>query len=189
MVPAKSASQAANGRNLTSYKHQARWGQLSAPHYHGGSRSELKLGKCWSALTDVIYIWRSLMGFLGGLKSRPWPLTFTFHRPDRGNCRQQVATILHTYTLSVIQSSLQSLDLRQSSLQSLDLQRGRRRIAVTGPWQERENLLLSNNFIYVLLQLKPLESWEELGRDFDIIFANNPTFIFDDNERGTDNWA
>ena len=99
MVPAKSASQAANGRNLTSYKHQARWGQLSAPHYHGGSRSELKLGKCWSALTDVIYIWRSLMGFLGGLKSRPWPLTFTFHRPDRGNCRQQVATILHTYTL------------------------------------------------------------------------------------------
>ena len=58
---------------------------------------------------------------------------------------------------------------------------------MTGPWQERENLLLSNNFIYVLLQLKPLESWEELGRDFDIIFANNPTFIFDDNERGTDN--
>ena len=44
-----------------------------------------------------------------------------------------------------------------------------------------------HNFIYVLLQLKPLESWKELGRDFDIIFANNPTFIFDDNERGTDN--
>ena len=155
MVPAKSASQAANGRNLTSYKHQARWGQLSAPHYHGGSRSELKLGKCWSALTDVIYIWRSLMGFLGGLKSRPWPLTFTFHRPDRGNCRQQVATILHTYTLSVIQSSLQSLDLRQSSLQSLDLQRGRRRIAVTGPWQERENLLLSTISFMFYCSLNP----------------------------------